>query len=112
MIEDRDDQLSCEVRVARARTGDESLNFHQDAVSTTHELATSAALVALCQGGNAADAVAVAQFVLNVVQPQSTGIGGGCMGLIYSAEQERVLALDGREEAPRASSPRMFCQDS
>jgi gamma-glutamyltranspeptidase / glutathione hydrolase len=81
-------------------------------VSTTHFLASEAAAKVLRQGGTAADAAAVAQFVLNVVQPQSTGIGGGCFILHYNATTGSVNAIDGREEAPSALQPSSFCSDS
>jgi gamma-glutamyltranspeptidase/glutathione hydrolase len=81
------------------------------AVSTTHYLATEAAAKVLRGGGTAADAAAVAQFVLNVVQPQSTGIGGGCFILHYNASSGSVNAIDGREEAPAALEASAFCAD-
>jgi len=81
------------------------------AVSTTHFLATEAAAKVLRNGGNAADAAAVAQFVLNVVQPQSTGIGGGCFILHYNSSSGTVNAIDGREEAPSALEASAFCAD-
>ena len=66
----------------------------------------------LRRGGNAADAAAVVQFVLSVVQPQSMGIGGGCLLLYYHAENDTVHALDGREEAPAAYHGRQFCRNN
>jgi len=78
-------------------------------VSTTHYLATESAIEVLKRGGNAADASAVIQFVLTVVQPQSTGLGGGCIILHYDATEHSVVALDGREEAPAAFHGRQFC---
>jgi gamma-glutamyltranspeptidase/glutathione hydrolase len=81
------------------------------AVSTTHFLATEAAAKVLRDGGTAADAAAVAQFVLNVVQPQSTGIGGGCFILHYNSSTGTVNAIDGREEAPSALEASSFCAD-
>jgi hypothetical protein len=62
-------------------------------------------------GGNAVDAAAVMQFMLNVVQPQSTGIGGGCFVVIYNASTRQVATLDGREEAPTAFHENSFCAD-
>ena len=81
------------------------------AVSSTHFLATEAGFAALEAGGNAVDAAAVMQFMLNVVQPQSTGIGGGCFVVIYNASTGEVRTLDGREEAPGAYHENTFCQD-
>jgi gamma-glutamyltranspeptidase/glutathione hydrolase len=81
------------------------------AVSTTHYLATEAAAKVLRDGGTAADAAAVAQFVLNVAQPQSTGIGGGCFILHYNASTGIVNAIDGREEAPSALEASSFCSN-
>lgn len=57
------------------------------------------------------DAAAAVQFMLNVAQPQSTGIGGGCFILYYHAATGSLYALDGREEAPAAFLPNMFCDD-
>ena len=83
----------------------------QGMISTTHTLATAAGLSILKAGGNAFDAAAAIQFALNVVQPQSTGIGGGCFAVLYSAAEERIVTLDGREEAPEAFSEDAFCID-
>jgi hypothetical protein len=83
----------------------------QGMVSTTHNLATAAGLSILKAGGNAFDAAAAIQFALNVVQPQSTGIGGGCFAVLYSAAEDRIVTLDGREEAPEAFSEDAFCVD-
>ena len=81
----------------------------QGMVATTHRLATQAGLDVLKAGGNAFDAAAAVQFALNVVQPQSTGIGGGCFVVFYHAGEKQVYTLDGREEAPEGFSEDAFC---
>jgi gamma-glutamyltranspeptidase/glutathione hydrolase len=81
-------------------------------VSAAHPLATQAGLAVLESGGNAVDAAVAVQAVLNVVEPQSSGIGGGCFLLFYDALTRRVIALDGREEAPAGVRPDMFLDAS
>ena len=77
-------------------------------VVTADPHATQAALDVLKQGGNAADAAIAAQWVLNVVEPQSSGLGGGGFLLYYEADTKRLYAFDGRETAPAAAFPEMF----
>lgn len=81
------------------------------AIASTHYLATAAGMQMLEAGGNAFDAAAAVQFALNVVQPESTGIGGGCMPIFYHAVSDEVVAVDGREEAPEALTEDAFCAD-
>lgn len=81
-------------------------------VSSTHSLATEAAVDILESGGNAIDAAVAIQFILSVIQPQSTGLGGGSIILYYDANAEEVYALDGREEAPFGFHGRQFCKNN
>jgi gamma-glutamyltranspeptidase/glutathione hydrolase len=77
-------------------------------VSTAHPEASIAALEVLREGGSAIDAAISAQLVLNVVEPQSSGIGGGCF-LLYLPPGERTpIVIDGRECAPAAIDERCF----
>jgi len=66
--------------------------------------ATDAAAEIIQLGGNALDAAIAAQWVLNLVEPQSSGIGGGGFMLHWDARRRRVSAWDGRETAPRAAN--------
>jgi len=77
-------------------------------VVTQHPLATEAALDILKHGGNAADAAITAQLVLNVVEPQSSGLGGGGFFLYYDHIKRSVTSYDGRETAPASAKPEMF----
>lgn len=77
-------------------------------VSSARQLASEAGVEALRRGGNAVDAAAVTQFVLNVVEPYASGIGGGCFILIYDARTQAIYAIDGREEAPALYHERVF----
>jgi len=70
------------------------------AVATANPLATQAACRVLRDGGTAADALVVAQAVLGLVEPQSSGLGGGGFVLYYDAHTGSVQAYDGREVAP------------
>jgi len=79
-------------------------------VSTTNSFATDVGLAILERGGNAFDAAIAIQFALSVVQPQSTGIGGGCFLVFYSQSDGQIHALDGREEAPHRFTPNAFCK--
>jgi gamma-glutamyltranspeptidase / glutathione hydrolase len=72
-------------------------------LATAHPLATEAGHAVLAAGGSAADAAVTVQLVLNLVEPQSSGLGGGGFVLHWSAEEERLTTYDGRERAPLAA---------
>jgi len=73
-------------------------------VVTANPLATQAACRVLRDGGTAADALVTAQAMLGLVEPQSSGIGGGGFLLYYDAATATVEATDGREVAPAAAT--------
>ncbi|WP_253946882.1 gamma-glutamyltransferase family protein [Mycolicibacterium rhodesiae] len=73
-------------------------------VATANPLATHAACEVLRDGGTAADALVTAQMVLGLVEPQSSGIGGGGFLLYYDAAADSVQAYDGREAAPASAT--------
>ncbi len=76
-------------------------------VATVHPLASQAAIEAFERGGNAIDAAVAASLMLSVVDIHNSGLGGGGLALIRTADKA-VHALDGRERAPGAASPSMF----
>ncbi len=73
-------------------------------VSTANPLATLAGCKVLAAGGNAIDAAVAVQAVLGLVEPQSSGLGGGGFMLHYNARSKEVVAYDGRETAPAAAT--------
>src|SRR6266704_81671 len=75
-------------------------------IATANPLATEAGYDILQQGGSAVDAAIAAQMVLGLTEPQSSGIGGGALLLLYNGTQ--VVAFDGRERAPAAVTPDRF----
>src|SRR5579859_5246337 len=77
-------------------------------VVAAHPLASRTGYDVIRRGGNALDAAIAVQLVLNLVEPQSSGIGGGSFLLYYSAKERRVYAYDGRETAPAAAKPDRF----
>ena len=77
-------------------------------IVAAHPLAAQAGLEALRSGGSALDAAFTAQLVLNVVEPQSSGIGGGAFLLHYDRASDGLAVYDGRETAPAAASPERF----
>ncbi len=79
------------------------------AVANPH--AAEAAVDIMRQGGSAVDAAVAAQLVLSLVEPQSSGIGGGAFLLHYDAGNGDVAAYDGRETAPRAVTEELFLRD-
>ena len=89
------------------------LIFAQDYIAVTaNPLASKAAAKILEEGGNAIDAAIAAQMVLNVVEPQSSGIGGGGFLLYYDAKTKRVHSFDGRETAPEKMNPDVFLDEN
>ena len=86
------------------RSGMTPVDTASYAVSTANPVSTQAACEVLRDGGTAADALIVAQTVLGLVEPQSSGIGGGAFLLYYDAGQNSVEAYDGREVAPMAAT--------
>jgi gamma-glutamyltranspeptidase/glutathione hydrolase len=71
-------------------------------VGASQPLAVAAGLEILAQGGNAADAAVATAAALNVTEPASTGLGGDCFALFYSADTGQVSALNGSGRAPAA----------
>src|SRR6266849_4102916 len=77
-------------------------------VVAAHPLAARAGYDAIRQGGSAVDAAIATELVLNLVEPQSSGIGGGGFLLHYAAREAKLEAYDGRETAPGAAKPGRF----
>ena len=71
---------------------------------TANPRATQAGCEVLSAGGTAADAAVAIQTVLGLVEPQSSGLGGGAFTLYYKASTKQVLSYDGRETAPAAAT--------
>ena len=65
----------------------------------------------LKRGGNAVDAAIAVQLVLGLVEPQSSGLGGGAFMLLHVGKGNRLIAYDGRETAPAAAKPDRFMKD-
>lgn len=76
--------------------------------AAANPLAAAAGQDILRQGGSSVDAVIAMQMVLNLVEPQSSGIGGGAFLVQYDASRRTVATYDGRETAPAAATPGMF----
>lgn len=77
-------------------------------VAAANPLAVEAGYDVLRRGGSAIDAMVAVQLVLNLVEPQSSGIGGGAFLLYYDAASDRLTAFDGRETAPMDATPDLF----
>ncbi len=77
-------------------------------VVAAHPLAAEAGLAMLRQGGSAIDAGIATQMVLNLVEPQSSGIGGGAFMLYWEAGADTLTSYDGRETAPASATPQLF----
>src|SRR5690348_14239478 len=83
-----------------------------DMVAAANPLAVDAGLQMLRAGGSAADAAIAVQMVLTLVEPESSGIGGGAFLLLYDPATKQVTSFDGRETAPASATPQMFLDAS
>src|SRR5690606_35897846 len=77
-------------------------------VAAANPLAAEAGMKILRTGGGAVDAAVAVQAVLGLVEPQSSGLGGGAFMTYYDARTKSVTAYDGREVAPAGAPPDMF----
>ncbi len=81
-------------------------------VAAANPLAAEAGRAVLAAGGSAADAAVSVQFMLNLVEPQSSGIGGGAFLLYWDASEGKLSTLDGRERAPLAATQDYWLDES
>nr|NDG07255.1 hypothetical protein [Oxalobacteraceae bacterium] len=80
-------------------------------VSSANPLASEAGRQILREGGSAVDAAIAMQMVLALVEPQSSGLGGGAFIVSYDAKRRRISTIDGRETAPAAVTSQLFIKD-
>jgi len=86
----------------------ESVIAKQYMVASANALATQAGYDVLNEGGSAADAMVAVQSMLGLVEPQSSGLGGGAFMVYYDAKSKKITSFDGRETAPLAATPELF----
>ncbi len=80
-------------------------------VVAANPLASDAGRAVLRDGGSAVDAAIAMQLVLGLVEPQSSGLGGGAFLVAFDASSDRVRTYDGRETAPAAAAAQLFLRD-
>ncbi|TPH16411.1 gamma-glutamyltransferase [Litorilituus lipolyticus] len=90
----------------KAVTGDEFM------IAVANPYASQAGFDILNQGGSAVDAVIAAQLVLTLVEPQSSGIGGGAFMLHWHEKNQHLTTFDGRETAPKLASSDLFLAEN
>lgn len=91
---------------ARAQVTETVARHHMVAAANPH--AAEAGLAMLRAGGSAVDAAIATQMVLGLVEPESSGIGGGAFMLVYDSKTRQTTSFDGREQAPASATPGMF----
>lgn len=77
-------------------------------VVAANPLASEAGASILRVGGNAVDAMVAVQTVLGLVEPQSSGLGGGAFLVYWDAQKQQMTSYDGREKAPEKTTPKLF----
>src|SRR5579871_3124979 len=77
-------------------------------IAAANPYAVDAGLQMLRAGGSAVDAAIAVQMVLTLVEPESSGIGGGAFMLVYNPKDKQTTSFDGREVAPASATPGMF----
>lgn len=78
------------------------------AIASGHKLATDAGMEILAKGGNAFDAAVAVSSTLSVVEPISSGLGGGGFFLLHDASTGKDVMLDARETSPESATPEQF----
>ncbi|WP_370301677.1 gamma-glutamyltransferase [Pseudoalteromonas tunicata] len=81
-------------------------------VAAANPYAVKAGQAMLEQGGSAVDAAIAVQLVLTLVEPQSSGIGGGAFILHYDQQKNTLITYDGRETAPATATPELFLDNN
>ena len=94
--------------IATGRSEIKSATARKYMAVTANPHASAAAEQMLAKGGSAVDAAIAAQLVLGLVEPQSSGIGGGAFMLSYRADEKKLYSYDGRETAPMAVDENYF----
>lgn len=103
-----------ETREPEAATGlvkQQLTHFPKAMVSAANPYAADAGKRILAAGGSAIDAAIATQLVLGLVEPQSSGIGGGAFMLHWQADKQQLTTFDGRETAPAAAGPYLFADN-
>ncbi|MGH8197564.1 MAG: gamma-glutamyltransferase [Steroidobacteraceae bacterium] len=84
---------------------------HAAGIAAANPLAVDAGIETLAAGGSAIDAAVAIQAMLGLVEPQSSGVGGGAFMLYFDAASKRLTAFDGRETAPAAATAALFLDE-
>jgi len=86
----------------------QGLSFRREGIAAANPLAVAAGYAMLRKGGTAVDAAVAAQLVLGLVEPQSSGLGGGTFMLAHDGKRRLLTTYDGRETAPAAATAERF----
>ena len=86
--------------------------LEREMIVTANPLASAAGAKILKNGGTAADAMVAAQAVLGLVEPQSSGLGGGAFVVYYDAATGDTTTFDAREKAPLAATEDRFLDEA
>ncbi len=89
-----------------------ALSAQTQVLVSAHPLASQAGYEMLRRGGSAVDALVATQLVLTLVEPQSSGLGGGAFALYWDAGSRRLHSFDGRETAPQGIDPALFLDEA
>ena len=108
----RNFQITCIVLIALFAGPVLAADPGKAAISTAHELATEAGFKILENGGNAFDAAVAVSAALAVVEPSSSGLGGGGFWLLHRESDGFSTMVDGREEAPGAATRDMYLDEN
>ncbi|MEW6997074.1 gamma-glutamyltransferase [Colwelliaceae bacterium BS250] len=106
LIEDREPEAATGTQQLTSVTG------HKFMVAAANPYASEAGYNILVKGGSAIDAAIAVQLVLTLVEPQSSGIGGGAFILHYDNTNNKLVAFDGRETAPEKATQDLFLKDN
>src|SRR3954469_2247444 len=93
---------------ANAVQAKQAVHAGKQMVVAANPHAAEAGIAVLRQGGNAADALVAVQAMLGLVEPQSSGLGGGAFLAWYDARTGAITTFEGRETAPAAATQNLF----